>query len=161
MSSVPARYLALLLLFPIWSGNYSAAFYSQFKTFQGCRPEARAFKKEVDARASTGAVILADSTAPYDHQYHDKNIFMTYEMKTSDLKKYNPRYLALKKAYYSIYMPKSEGGLEIPVTHITNLEDTRSFYRTFFNKTEGTDIFGQPWKLVYSDPCTFELWEKK
>lgn len=155
------RYFILLFCIVSLSGGYAKTFYNQHKNYQGCRPEARAFKNEVDARAATGAMILADSTAPYDHQYHDKNIFMTYEMKTSDLKKYNPKYLALKRAYYSIYMPLSEGGGELNVTHITNIEDTRNFYRTYFNKTEGVDVFGQQWKLIYTNSCTFELWERQ
>ncbi len=160
LTSVPVRYFVVLALMPSLSGGYSDVFYSEFKKFQSCRPEARAFKKQVDARAATGAMILADSTAPYDHQYHDKNIHMTYEMKTSDLQKFQPKFLALKKSYYSIYLPRAEGGQEVPVTHITNMEDTRNFYRTFFNKTKGTDVFGQSWKLVYTDACTFELWER-
>lgn len=161
ITSPNTRYFVLLVSVTSVSGGYSKIFYSQHKNLQSCRPEARAFKHEVDTRAATGAMILADSTAPYDHKYHDKNIFMTYEMKTSGLTKFNPKYLALKKSYYSVYMPRSEGGAELTLTHITNIDDTRNFYRTYFNKTEGTDVFGHSWKLIYTNACTFELWERQ
>ncbi len=139
---------------------FPSAFHKQHLAFKNCRQEARQFMKEINDRAATGAMFLADAAVPYDHQYHDKNIFMKHEMKTSHLNTYKPKYVALKKVYYQIYLPKAEGGSEAPVTHISNPEDTRNFYRTYFNKDMGTDVNGDSWKKIYSDACTFELWEK-
>ncbi len=160
IKSMSFRVLFSLVLIANKDDFFPGAFYKQHQTFKSCRQEARQFMKEINDRAATGAMFLADAAVPYDHQYHDKNIFMKHEMKTSDLNTYKPKYVALKKIYYQIYLPKAEGGTEVPVTHISNPEDTRNFYRTYFNKEAGTDVHGALWKKIYNDACTFELWER-
>lgn len=158
--SEKSRLTLTLLIFGM-NNNYSDSFYQQHKIFNNCRQESHQFMKEINTRAARGDRFLVDPAAPYDHQYHDKNIFMQYEMKTKDLIEVKPKFLALKKIYYQMYLPRSEGGTEIPTTHITDIEDTRNFYRTYFNKDSGSDIHGQIWKKIYSDQCSFELWERQ
>lgn len=155
-------YYSIFIFFfiPVFVEPFPEQVWKTFQSQQGCRQEARKFETLVNEAASKNKTVLADPYAPYSRQFHDKQVRMAYEMTPEILERVKPDYVALKKGYYQIYMPKSEGGSELQLTHIENIEKTRSFYRVFFNKSETVDHLGQNWKKVYTDNCSFELWEK-
>jgi hypothetical protein len=148
------------LILPVFVNPLPLQVWKSNSLNSSCRKEARDFQVVVNEKAGKGQIILADPYVPYSREFHDKTILMSYEMTPDKIETLHPKYIALKRSYYMIYLPKSEGGAETPVTHIQDLEQTRNFYRIFFQKSEGKDPGGHTWKKIYEDACTFELWEK-
>lgn len=149
-----------LILFTQLVPLFPATYWNQALSKTSCRKEARHFKSLIDEQARQGKKVMADANVPYDHQFHDKEVWMTYEMTTSHFKDFKPDYIALKRSYYLIYLPRVEGGLEFGIGHTKDLEDTRNFYRLFFNKsqTQAPDL--SSWTKIHDDSCGNELWKK-
>ena len=150
-----------LILFAQTVPLFPLTYWNQAVSKTSCRKEARHFKSLIDEQARRGKKIMADANVPYDHQFHDKEIWMTYEMTTSHFAQKKPDFIALKRSYYLIYLPRAEGGLEFGIGHTQDLEDTRNFYRLFFNKTLALAPDQTSWTKIYDDTCGNELWQKK
>ncbi len=156
----PWIYQAALLLGMPWlvmpvSQSFQPVLESQLR----CAPEARKVELLVHAAAAKGESVLVDPYIPYSEIYHDKEVFMAWEMNLSLLKP-NTTLIALKKDYYCIYLTAEDGGCPGVVDHIKNWDETRKFYRLFFNKEETTIPDNQSWKKVYKDECGWEIWKK-
>jgi hypothetical protein len=126
-----------------------------------CRPEARIVAAKVNAEAARGGSVLADPYTPYARKYHDKEVLMAWEMNMDLVIKKKPTMIALKGAQYSRYIPLEEGGTASNVIFIKDWEATHAFYRTFWKKSDSVDSLGQRWVKIYSDACTFELWQRQ
>lgn len=150
----------IFTIFPLLFVSLPMDFQQKAKQVLTCHAEARVVQKMLDDQANLGKTILSDAFIPYSMEFHDKQVQMTYAMSVPLLKERHPDFIALNRNHDSNYMPKSEGGNEMPITNVKDPEIPRSFYRLFFNKTEAIDPYGQSWKRIYSDACAFDIWEK-
>lgn len=163
-SSLQGRWSYLVIVFltlPMFVEALPVRIWQTNKQGMNCRQEARVFERLVNEKSLAQKMILADPYIPYSQEFHDKQVWMAYDMTLAYMDRIKPDYIALKRAYYQVYMPKSEGGQELPMTHVADIEKTREFYRLFFNKSETRDPQGNRWVKTHDDGCTFELWEKK
>lgn len=135
-------------------------FYERYKKQMTCREEIHQVKNILDLKMSEGKKVLSDPGLPYDLKFHNILISPEWQMSTDLLKSPDYSIISLKRSYYVMYLPLSEGGSGSFVGHINSTEKPHQFYRLFMNKTETQDPHGGRWKKFYSDSCTFELWEK-
>lgn len=152
-----AIFVALPMLISPFPSSIKAATLRQ----KDCRAEASIVEEKLNKLAEGGKSILADPYIPYARRFHDKQVWMAWEMRPSLIDEKNISVIAIKSGYYRLYLPADEGGAPAAIFHIEDWDSTRNFYRMFYKKNETLDHKGRRWIKFYEDVCTFELWNLK
>ncbi len=147
-------FLTLFWVFPPLPQNLEAQQVHQLN----CRNEINSFQGQVIALVKRGSAVVADPYSPYPMLYHDKQVNMTWDMNWNYVFEKGAQVLALKKDYYSIYIPKDMGGAGEEVHHLSNPQLTAEFFKAFWQKDVAVDPKGRAWKKTYSDSCSYEIW---
>lgn len=158
----------LVVGFPYFVPTVPATVDNWIGSYGTCRPVAWKFMNLLNERIEVAAAVapqrtiaLVDPLIPYDPRFHDKEVRMAWDMSEEFRKQKNPVLIAIKEDYAKNYLLKSEGGNELIVHHLENLEATRQYYRQFVGKSGRVKTSdGTVWELVYGQECHFRLWQK-
>lgn len=157
----PYSFLILFFLIP-WSLPLASTTLSIVqKELEICRSEALKTESFVDKAVENKEYILADPYVPFSADYEGLWVDSAWEMSPELIIPQKTKWIILKSGYYSMYLPKDEGGTPGLTAHIKNMDKVRTFYRLFWRKNETQDPFNQHWKKIYNDNCGFEVWHQE
>ena len=151
--------VAIFVALPMLISPFPSSLRAATQRQRECRAEATIVEDKLNQLAQSGHSVLADPYIPYARRFHDKQVWMAWEMRPSLIDEKNITVIALKSGYYRLYLPDSEGGAPSAIFHIEDWDSTRNFYRMFYKKNETQDHKGRTWIKFYEDACTFELWK--
>lgn len=126
---------------------------------QTCRAQARVIEAKINAIAGGGGKILVDPYIPYARKYHDKEVRMAWEMSSDLIQPGETQMIALRRDYYSRYLPAEKDVANVAYLYIKDWNKTQGFYMLFYNHEDTVDPYGQKWKRTHTDDCFYELWE--
>ncbi len=137
----------IFFLTPLLVSFFPKELEKRYNSGLTCRPQAEKIKAMVEEKVSKGFLLYADTYIPFDRKLNKKEIYSEPDASLALLKSRNFDYLFFAEFYYR--------------TLLNTPGETADFYGFFHNKAVVTDPYQRQWVKIYTDSCSFEVWERR